>query len=59
MEVPCPLCDLTTPTTMGAVRLGDTLVCRGCHSNIRLHDHMGGFQRFKRSFERTLKSWET
>ena len=55
IEVPCPLCDLTTCTTMGAVRLGDTVVCRGCHSNIRLQDHMATFHRFKRKFETMLK----
>jgi hypothetical protein len=57
--IPCPLCGLTTPSTLGAIRLGDTIVCRGCHANIRLHDHMAGYQRFKRFFEATLKSWET
>jgi len=47
-----------TPATMGAVRCGDVIVCRGCHANVRLHDHMATFHRFKRRFARMLKSLE-
>src|SRR5690242_16645084 len=58
MEVPCPLCELTTPTTMGSIRLSRTIICRGCHANIRLQDHMASFHRFKRMFEASLRSLE-
>jgi hypothetical protein len=58
LEVPCPLCELRTPTTMGAIRCGDMIVCRGCHSNLRLHDVMATFHRFKRRFTHMLKKLE-
>lgn len=58
VDVPCPVCELTTPATMGAVRCGDVIVCRGCHANVRLHDQMASFHRFKRRFARMLKSLE-
>lgn len=59
MSVTCPLCDLDTPTTLGAIRLGDTIVCRGCHSNIKLEDHLGGYHSFRRWFAQSLKDLET
>lgn len=58
-QVPCPLCELETPTTMGAIRLCKTIICRGCHANIRLQDHMAGFHRLKRMLEESLRSLET
>jgi hypothetical protein len=58
IEIPCPLCELTTPTTLGAIRWSDVVVCRGCHANIRLIDHMASFHRFKRKFAAMLKSLE-
>jgi len=58
LEVPCPVCQLTTPITYGAVRLGDVVICRGCHANIHLKDELGSHHRWKRTFERIMKNWE-
>ena len=56
IEVPCPLCGLHTWVTLGAIRRRDFAICRGCHANIMLIDHLGGFQRFVRDTEHTLNS---
>jgi hypothetical protein len=58
IRIPCPVCDLETPATLGAVRLGDVIVCRGCHANIRLQDHLGTLHRFERRLVRTLQAME-
>ena len=34
IEIPCPLCELKTPVTLGSIRLGDVIVCRGCHLRV-------------------------
>lgn len=56
IDVPCEACGLETPVTLGAIRLGDVIVCRGCHANIRLHDHLGALQRFERRLKKLLSS---
>lgn len=58
IEIPCPRCDIRTDVALGAVRLGDTVVCRGCHSNIRLQDHMAFLHSFRRRFTKLLKGME-
>ena len=58
LRIPCPVCELETPVTLGAIRLGDTIICRGCHANLRLDDHLGALHRFERWFARTLKRME-
>lgn len=58
ISIPCPVCDMETPVTLGAVRLGDVVVCRGCHANIRLQDHLGALHRFERRFVKMLQSME-
>jgi len=57
IEVPCPICGLHTWVTIGAIRRRDFAICRGCHANILLEDHLGSFQRFTRKTERILKNF--
>jgi hypothetical protein len=59
IDVPCPLCALETAVTLGAIRLGDVVICRGCHANIRLQDHLGALHKFERWFKRAFKSLES
>jgi hypothetical protein len=58
IEIPCPRCELETPVTLGSIRLGDVVVCRGCHSNIRLQDQMAALHSFRRRFTKLLKGME-
>lgn len=57
-EVECPLCSLHTWIRLGEFRRRDFVICRGCHANMILEDHLGGFHRFKVSFEEMLKGME-
>lgn len=50
LEVPCPVCALETRVTLGEIRLGGFTICRGCHANVRLEDHLGQYYRARRRF---------
>jgi len=56
IEVPCPICGLHTWVSLGEIRRRDLAVCRGCHANILLEDHLGGIHRFVRGTERVFRS---
>ena len=58
LEVPCPRCNLATPTTLGAISRGELMICRGCKSNIRLIDHVGELERFVRRLRRQLRKMQ-
>lgn len=56
IELPCPRCQLETSVTLGEVRLGGFAICRGCHANIHLIDHLGSYHRAKRRLEAAFAS---
>jgi hypothetical protein len=56
IEVPCPRCDLHTWVTLSEIRRRDYAVCRGCHANILLEDHLGSMHRIIRDTESILRS---
>jgi hypothetical protein len=56
IEVPCPRCDLHTWVTLGEIRRRDYAICRGCHANILLEDHLGSMHRIIRDLESAFKS---
>lgn len=58
VEVPCPLCRIETWVTLGDIRRRNYAICRGCHANILLEDHMGSLHRALRRIKSTLKSLE-
>lgn len=58
MEVPCPICLLETATTFGEVRRQEIIICRGCHANIHLEDHLGDFHRVRSRLKSLFKSME-
>jgi hypothetical protein len=41
LEFDCLTCGFSNPATMGQIRLGDVVICRGCKATIRLDDVMG------------------
>ena len=54
LEVPCPLCKLHTWVTLGEIRRQEMTICRGCHVNIYLEDHLGQIQRFTQKFQKMI-----
>jgi transposase-like protein len=54
IDVPCPRCELETPVQLGEIRRGDIIICRGCHSNVRLEDELGGMHRARVRLRRIL-----
>jgi hypothetical protein len=57
IEVPCPSCRLETWTRLGEIKRGEYIICRGCHANIHLIDHLGQVKGFTQSLERVLGSF--
>ena len=57
IEIPCPICKLHTWVTFGEIKRGDFVICRGCHANIILIDHLGKVKRFEQDLIRTLQNF--
>lgn len=56
IEIPCPRCGLHSWVSFAQVLRRDYAVCRGCHANLMLDDHMGTVKRAVRSFDRLVDS---
>ena len=61
----CPRCGFYNEFMFKQVRIRDVIICRGCHANIRLDDHVNSFRKARASIssalgdlENTLKSLE-
>jgi hypothetical protein len=52
IDIPCPRCRLRTTATLGDVRVGGFIICRGCKANLNLRDRLGAYHSFRRQFER-------
>ena len=57
-EAACPRCDFYYGFTFQQVRLRDVIICRGCHSNIRLDDHLNTFRKARASIDRSMRELE-
>lgn len=61
IEVPCPQCNLHTWVTFAEILRRDFTVCRGCHANILLEDHLGAVKnavrRIDAAFDSLLKAF--
>ncbi len=57
IEIDCPICGLHTWVTIGEVRRRDFTICRGCHANIMLEDHLGSVHRSFRNIQHTLETF--
>jgi transposase-like protein len=55
IEIDCPICKLSNWVKIGEIRRRDYVVCRGCHANLLLEDHLGQVQRFTQEFEHLFK----
>jgi hypothetical protein len=58
IEIDCPVCKLGNWVKLGEIRRREYSICRGCHSNIFLEDHMGGIQRFTRQLIKIFKDFK-
>lgn len=57
-EFECPICRFQNPATLGQVRLGDVVICRGCKSNIQLADYMAKLSSARKDIQNRLKRIE-
>jgi transposase-like protein len=57
VEIECPVCKLQNWVRLGEIRRREYLVCRGCHTNILLEDHLGSVQRIVRKIKYMFKDW--
>jgi hypothetical protein len=55
IDVDCPVCSLETLTTLGEIRRGDIIICRGCHANIWLEDHLAENARLRDRLRKMFK----
>lgn len=51
IDLSCPRCRLETAVALGEIRRCEIIICRGCHANIYLQDHLGSYHRAKRQIE--------
>lgn len=56
IEIQCTVCRLHNWVKLGEIRRRDFTICRGCHYNILLVDHLGKYQKFIRSLEKTFNN---
>jgi hypothetical protein len=56
IEAPCPRCGLHTWVSFAQVLRRDFVVCRGCHANILLDDHLGNVKNAIRSLDAAFTS---
>lgn len=54
-EVPCPCCGFYNGFFLKQVRLRETIICRGCKSNVQLDDHMNQYRKAVRSIEMAIR----
>lgn len=57
-EFECPICRFQNPATLGQVRLGDVVICRGCKSNIQLADYMATLSSARKDIQSRLRRIE-
>lgn len=55
VDIECPRCRFSNPIWIKQARLRDTIICRGCKSNIRLDDGMNTVRKARNQFLRQMK----
>jgi hypothetical protein len=55
VDIECPRCHFSNPIWIRQARLRDTIICRGCKSNIRLDDGMNTVRKARNQFLRQMK----
>ena len=58
VDIECPRCGFYNPIWMKQARLRDTIICRGCKSNIHLDDSMNSIRKARNNLLKQLKQIE-
>lgn len=58
IEFKCPKCGFINKVRLKQVRLGEVIICSGCHENIRLVDKDASTQRAIEGIEKSFKDLE-
>lgn len=58
LDIQCPKCSFYNPVWLKQARLRDTVICRGCKSNIHLDDQMNETRKVVKSVNRALAELE-
>lgn len=59
VDIECPRCHFSNPIWIKQARLRDTIICRGCKSNIRLDDGMNTVRKARNQFLRQMKEFQS
>lgn len=57
-DAACPRCGFHNSFSLVQVRVRDVIICRGCHCNIRLEDHLNSYRKARASMNRALGDLE-
>jgi len=58
IEFKCPKCGFSNKVTLKQVRLGQVVICSGCHANIKLIDKDASTQRAIEEIEKSVEDLE-
>lgn len=58
IEFKCPKCGFSNKVRLGQVRLGQVIICAGCHENIKLVDKDASVQRGIEEIEKSFEDLE-
>jgi len=58
IEFKCPKCDFSNKVQLKQVRLGATIICSGCHANIKLVDKNASTQRAINDIQKSFEDLE-
>jgi len=58
VNIECPKCSFSNRVRLRQVRLGETIVCSGCHENIKLIDKDASADRAVRRIEKSFENLE-
>ena len=58
IEFKCPQCGFSNKVRLKQIRLGEVVICSGCHSNIKLVDKDASTQRAVEEIEKSFEDLE-
>lgn len=58
MDLVCPRCRFGNNASIKSIRIRDVIICRGCHANVRLDDHLNSVRATERRIRRALAELE-
>lgn len=54
IEITCPKCNFANPVSLKQIQIRDVIICRGCKSNIQLHDYLNTVKKTLKTFRREM-----